>query len=482
MPPVAVHGPAPGPAVFPWEPSRRASTTGTLAGAPAAAPAGIWVAFGERAVEANPTRVRIDDRSGISVVTGWSVRRGRSYVTDKMNAGTASISFVDKLGKLDPTNTTGPFWPMDPNCPAGIALYNPVSTNWVPIFTGLVQQVPQTLNEQSTTNRGSIELADLFSLLAISEVPAGYDFTDNADGTYTPAGNTTGNTKYAESTVQDRIKALLADAGVPSALTNIFTGNVRVSETTYAPGEKILSAIQDAADAEFPGVANVYIGKDGRVNFRGRLARFDPTTYGIHTWNVADTAGIVGHTNRAVIANNGLLIDRDVTKVINSARFTPQGIADTDIAGQLVQDAASIAKYGLRDFSGDNLICAGGTAGTTYAGNPLGETKMYGTFWVNNLKDAATRVQQARFRWLNASHANADYHWNFLCNVEIDDIIAITATHPGGGGLSAERFFVEGITYDAQLGRSDIWDLTMTLDLSPAAYWATAPTHWNSAT
>lgn len=439
--------------------------------------AGVWVAFGSDALDDTPTRTRIDDPAGVSVANSFSIRRGRSYVTDKTDAGTCTVGFVDPAGKLDPTNTGSPFYPMNPNCPAGIALYNPVTTNYVPIFTGLVQGVPQDINVDSATNRGTLEMADLFSLLALYEVPAGLDYTDNVGGTYSNTSNTTGNTKYPESTVQDRIKALLADGGVPSALTSIYSGNVRVQETVYAPGEKILSALHDAADAEFPGVANLFIDKDGLVNFRGRLARFLPGSYGISSWDVADTAGIVGHTSRAVLA--GLTVDRDVTKIINSARFTPQGIADADIAGQVVSDATSLGHYGPRTYSGDDLINAGGTTGTVNAGAPLPETKLFSTFWVDNFKNPATAVKQARFKWQPTGHPNASYHWNFLCNVEIEDIVNIYTTHPGGGGFGGNQFFVEGITYEASLGTSTIWDLTMTLDLSPAAYFGTEPSHWD---
>ena len=44
----------------------------------------------------------------------------------------------------------------------------------------------------------------------------------------------------------------------------------------FSPVRAPLDAIQTAADAEFPGVANVYVDRLGRLCVHGRLAKFDP--------------------------------------------------------------------------------------------------------------------------------------------------------------------------------------------------------------
>ena len=49
---------------------------------------------------------------------------------------------------------------------------------------------------------------------------------------------------------------------------------------------KLMVAIRDACDAEFPGIANVYVDKLGRVCAHGRFARFDPVGVSFGTdWN-----------------------------------------------------------------------------------------------------------------------------------------------------------------------------------------------------
>lgn len=445
------------------------STTGTVSVVSdpftaAPPPCRVEVAFGQDALTAAPTYTEIG-----SSFTAVSTHRGRQYLTDRTEAGAADLAFVDATGELDPTNSGGAFYPMDPNAPARVSLRNAFTNLYVPIFTGLTQGCPQTVRaEGAALNRGSLPLVDLFSMLAIAEVPPGLDFITGG-GTYTSSANTTGNTSYPEESVQDRIKAVLADAGVPSALTDIFSGNVNVQQVVYSPGYTILAVIQDAADAEFPGVANVFVDKYGVVAFRGRLSRSDTgpgNPYGVNTWQAGDQAAVTGNSNLATVALNDLVIDRDVAKVINNALFTPLGIADADVAGQLQIDSAGPPwPMGPRALTGQSLVNAGATAGTNI-GNPLLETAMFGDFYVGNFKAAHTRISQATFRQVPGTAANAEAHWNLLCNAEIGDILAVTVAFPSGAGLSAEQYFIEGISYTILPG-GDTPDVTMVLDLSP---------------
>lgn len=440
-----------------------------------AQPEGVSVAFGEAALTADPTWVRIDDQT-VALVTGWQTKRGRAYILDKSDTGTSSVSFYDLLGSLDPTNATGPFTPMDPNCPFAIALYNPVTATWHTVYTGLEQNVECDLDLSENFLTSTMTAADLFSLLAIGEIPPGVDFAAAADGSNT--ANNIGDTTYAQQPVNDRILAILADGGITATeFLDIFSGNVQVQACIEAPGTKILQALQDAADAEFPGIANLFISKEGKITFRGRRARFNPGDYDAHTWQCGDTAAVeAGGSGWCLIA--GLKFDKDVEKVINASNFSPQGISDIDIPGQLVTDPTSIAKYGPRGLSGADLLTAGGE-GTDSGSDANEETKFYSTYYVDNLAAALPRIKQLTFRWLPPEDPWAADLWNLLCNVEIGDIVVITTTHPGGGGFAADEYFVEGISYDAKpLGREDIpdmVDITCVLDLSPRGYFNTDP-------
>lgn len=442
---------------------------------------GVAVAFGEDAYEDSPTWARLDADPYLSDglrISGWTVKRGRSYYTDRTEAGTASIDFIDTGGVLDPTNSTGPFYPMDPNCPFSLSLYDPTRSSWTRVFTGMVQSMPQSLDISENFATGQLTASDLMALLAIAEVPPGIAYAAQTAGSYSAStsSNAIGDTTYAAQLVDDRIRAILADAGVPSALTDIFSGNVSVQACVEPPGASILEMLWNAADSEFPGLANCYVSKDGKFTFHGRLARFNPTdpTYGINTWHLGDSAAVAAHSSWARIS--GLSYDRDVAKVINASLFSPDNIADADIAAQLASDATSVLKYGNRAYSGSNLLTQGGVADGLDANE---ETALFGTYWVDNFKDAQTRITQLTATNPPPGAANASAQWLFLTGVEISDVVNITTTHPGGGGFSAEPYFVEGISYDVKpLGDADnpeVRLVSMTLDLSPLAYFNSNP-------
>lgn len=438
---------------------------------------GVSVAFGQGPFATSPDWTRIDDPAGISAVTGYTVRRGRAYMLDETDAGTASISFVDTTGLIDPTNSMGPFYPMNPNCPVAICLRNPVTDVAVPLFVGMVQQVPQTFDPTAKVATGTIECADMFAILAKTEVPPGIDYDDSIPAA--PISNTDGDTRYASQNIDDHIRAVLADGKIPSGLTSINSGNVTTQPVVYPAGTTILQALYDAANAEFPGVANIYVDKTGLFTFHGRFARFDPSAYGAHTWDCGDMTFV--NANPGTVPLQTITFDRDINKILNAVLYSPQGIADADIAGQLAADATSITDYGQSGDTASNLLTAHGQSDGFTANE---ETAKFGQYYVDNFKDAQTHVTQVTFRWLPPSDPNAEALWNLLCNIEIGDIVNITTSHPGGGGFSALPHFVEGLSYTAAIGprytgeSEGVADITLTVDLSPQAYFETPPDGW----
>jgi hypothetical protein len=111
--------------------------------------------------------------------------------------------------------------------------------------------------------------------------------------------------------VSIRIESILADVGWPVELSvmwneptpgevpDIFSGQVSVGPKAYGPGTSALDALWDCADADFPGVANMWMGgpgggdgspRAGHLIFRGRQARFRPDVvqYGIVRRTVGD--------------------------------------------------------------------------------------------------------------------------------------------------------------------------------------------------
>lgn len=406
------------------------------------------------------------------IVSGWSIDRGRSYELDKVGPGSATITLIDTTGELDPTATAYPF---DPGTPAAIALHNPVLDTDHTVFRGHIARFDYDMYQNQRYAIGTLELVDGMALMAATEMVPGFLFGPGPGfgdiGPSTSVGEIYYSPQPTTNGVAIRINQVLDELGWANGDREIFSGNVKLKETIYAIRTSALNVIQDAADSEFPGVANFYIQKDGRATFHGRLARFIPADaqYHISTWRCGDMAAVAADSTRALIFE--LAYDVDSEKVINSATSTPQGIADADIQDQWVADETSMATYGTRSISFENLLTDGGPGGTT----ALVETKKFATYYVDNMASHSTRVNKITFKSVVGDVSSySDRLWRVLCNVDISDIIRLKTTHQLGGFDDVD-FFVEGLHYEARPLTADYDDVTLTLDVSPRALYNTNP-------
>lgn len=401
-------------------------------------------------------------------VASWTIDRGRSYELDTTEAGTASIQVNDVDGVLDPTNAGGPYFnQLNPLTPAALALQNPVTSAWTTLFTGYVEQYSYDVDPSQVVIRPEVSLVDGLEVLAATKLqPTLY-------GDAAPAGLSGNVYYYVQTHVDDRINQILNDVGWPVGARSIFSGNVNLKRGTYAPSDDALQAISETCDAEFVGVANRYIAKNGDFTFHGRLARFDPTNpdYGLGAWKCGDGAAVAASISDTAQIRS-LTFARDKNGIINSASALPQGVADVDIPGQLFEDAGSILTYGKRSWSAENLLTDGGI---TDGNDDLAETFLFSTYRVDNYKDPQTRISQVSFKSLAPEDPRAPALWDLICGVEISDTLAVTTTHPGGGGFSAAPYFVEGVHYEVRPATGRYHDVTLTLDLSPAANYTSNP-------
>jgi hypothetical protein len=190
---------------------------------------GFCIAFDDAWNEPDPTWTRIDDPGGALYVQHWVIDRGRQFELDKTATGTARITIRDLQGLLDPTNTDSPFFnQINPRKQAALALQNPVTGEWTTLFRGFVDNLKPTVDVSELYEDYDIELVDGFDILAATEV------IPDVAGNTVPE-ESVGDVFYSEQNVDDRIRAALADANWPAALTNVFSGNVSVRGTVYSP-------------------------------------------------------------------------------------------------------------------------------------------------------------------------------------------------------------------------------------------------------
>ena len=253
----------------------------------------------------------------------------------RTDTGTATIELVDRTGDFDPTNPDGAFFgrlvsgqPMGPMVQAKIELQHPVTDAWSTLFRGFIasiQWVPYRTEEHANV---TLELVDGLALLAACEMAP-----DGSFGHAVIEGNIVYNEDDELDAVKTRIGKVLDEVGWPGTLRSIFTGNVALQKTVYAPRSTALSVIQDAADAEFPDMANVYISgprgeagdaPPGCLTFHGRYARFHPDVveYDIRTFQLGDdTAAALDED--VVRVSPPLVASLDDTLLYTSALATP---------------------------------------------------------------------------------------------------------------------------------------------------------------
>jgi len=456
----------------------------------------VSVAFNDPTLEPTPTWTALDDDGFVS---GYTIDRGRQFEFDRTDTGTAVVTINDRDGTLDPTNSSSPYYGLlEPLLQIKIELWNPVASTWSTRFRGFIDEFDYQIdpwvrqNALGTTvgvTRLRMSCVDMFAILSAIEM-----FPDGSFGD-TPPVSKQGNIFFDNATAQDRITQALANAGIDSALYSIFTMNVYAAEATYSPGDTVLQVIEDAADAELPTVANVYVDRIGRLQAHGRLAVFDPdgtasgagAAWDFHRWHLGDGKAVTASpTTMAHIRE--FSYNRGGSKVFNYALCTPQGMSDveqvtpTAMAAQTKSDSASLSQFGFRPWSAENLLIAHPTAtgvatmttpgaGILTGNSAIDETAAMAQFIINNYKEAHNRVTQITFKSQHPSATGAAANWAFLCGADIADMAEVTVRGPGDTSsayvFNAEPFLILGIHEEVRPLNPDYAYVTLSLDLQP---------------
>jgi len=444
----------------------------------------VLIAFDDTALEPSPSWIRVDETGDIGTdgvrVAQCDIVRGRQTEFDVTETSTASVKIVDRNGVFDPDNTSSPYFGELDGKQIMLQAYDPVAAAWVPQYRGHLDEYGWTFRASQVAADVELQCTDIMDYLG------GVKMIPGLFGDAAPAGSE-GTVFYEDTDFQTRVTQLLTDAGLPSAMFSVFTGNVDVQETKYDPDDPILTAIRDALDAEFPGIANGYTDKLGRFVVHGRLARFDPDTVSASTswdfqrWKAGDGAAILLDPDRAQIRPQ-LSWTRPRSRIINAAiaypRYPLRGtgggtFVEADIPGQISTDAPSISAYGYRSWEARDLITL---AGTTTGNDAKTETFLYGSYYVANYAAPRTRVEALTFKSIHPDDDRAEVSWELMLGVDISDIINLKHGYPGGEGLGGddgEDFYVEGMQTTIRPGNPGYDIIENTVNVSPAAYYLT---------
>ncbi|HEX8752232.1 MAG TPA: hypothetical protein VF731_02345 [Solirubrobacterales bacterium] len=463
-------------------------------------PTGLSIAPDADPFDLDPEWVRLDDLSAPRRLTGWRVDRGRSTELDQTETGTASWDIIDRDGDFDPTVPGGLAGGggVDPMVQAIACLHNPVTDTDSTIFKGYIDELAVEMDVMARRSDVNLSLVDGFGALAELEMHptdpprfGTYPPLDSIDQIFFPATDNDppyngmhGGIDMME--VNSRLHRALDEAGWPREWRQIASGNVQLQPAVYERFDQLLAVCADACEAEFPGgVANAYMSKRNWFCFHGRYIRFNPEAYTaaddasrapgfpICAWKAGGKTAADADPDVALIS--GLSFRRSSTDIKNAITCLPQApnVTELEIQAALVKDDASIGKYGWRAESWqDLLVLRGVTSGKT----AVQECKDYARFYVQNYKQPRTRVTQLVFRPRDPRSFSGPATWAIMGGVDIGDYIDLDTEHWGGAGGFNERYFVEGIHYDADAsGRPDLPNVTMTLDVSPESFWAYDP-------
>jgi hypothetical protein len=442
----------------------------------------IGVAFDDVTLEPTPTWTYLTATDNL--VASYSIDRGRAFEFDKTDTGTATVTFIDRDHVLDPTNTTGPYYTkLEPLRQIQIELLNPHTDLYQPRFRGFIEDYDYGIDADTRLGRLTITCVDLFAILTAIEmqpVPMVGHPTLAAFGVDLASQLAQGNIYFQNDRANDRIVGVMGNAGIPVEFYVVFTLNVNVLPSPYAPSENVLQVVQDAADAEFPTVANVYCDRFGRMCVHGRMARFDPVgtstdagtaKWDYHHWHAGDSAAVAAHpldnTAAAYAQLRQLAFNRGLSKVINSALCTWNGIAPGLIAGQYVNDTTSIGTYGWRSWSAENLYV---DSGILTGNTGPDECLAFAQWIVDNFAEPRNRITLLGFRTMAADWPGSIKTWDLLTRCDIGDMVDVTENDATGGVFNAEPFFIEGIHEQVVPLNPDMADVTITLDVSPDAY------------
>lgn len=267
----------------------------------------VEAAFGHGVLDGSPTWTDIS-----SYFRSFTTQRGRSSIVGRFDPGTASILLDNRDGRFDPGNTAGAYWP-DVVIGVPIRIQAEWDSTTYDVFRGTVEAWPLKYPRGNFDATVEVPLIDGFKQLA------SYDLNGQS---------------FSQEATDSRIDNVLDLIGWPAGLRDLDTGVGSVQAVTFDGETSALSHLLDVAEAE---VGSLFMGPDGQVEFRNRIASsggsssvatFDGSDYSEieveynddYYWNVVNITREGGQLQTAV---NQTSLDDDNAEVTLSRTGTP---------------------------------------------------------------------------------------------------------------------------------------------------------------
>jgi hypothetical protein len=332
-----------------------------------------------------------------------TINRGRPDQLQNFNAGTCSVTLLNRDRRFDPTNQDSPYW----NPATGKSGVTPrrkvtILSGGVPLFTGRITDIdiayepnqPTATEDNSTV---TITAADDFVLLANT-------YIGNA---ITPSSQLSG---ARVSSILD-----LTEVNYP-ATRDIDTGTATLgggATFEIAANTNVLTYLQNVATAE---QGYFFIAANGDLTFTDRVA----ASFASSSATFSDTGSDLPYTALSVLYGQEFLYNKVVATIV-------------DGADQTANDVTSQANYGISTLNLSGLLLEDDAAAATLAADLL-----------DRYKEPQYRFDrlQTLYNALNVSDQAT------VTALELADVVTITRTYPTGSPASVtESYSVEALRH-----------------------------------
>ena len=330
-----------------------------------------------------------------NLVTRTNIRRGRSRITSKFEAGTADVVLFDQNGDWNPMNPAGAYYPNLVPLRQIIIYATYLGVDYF-LFSGFITNYDtgfrQGNEDVSTVTLRCVDGTKLLAGSSISTV------------TGAPAGQLSGA----------RVDALLNAVDWPVSLRSVDAGD---STLQADPGTSrtALEALNTVQDSEFGGL---FVDSEGAVRFVSRSNLIaEPATA---VYSFADNGTAISYTN-AIVAF-------DDTNLVNDVTVTRAGGT-----AQNAFDQPSIDTYFLHSGTRSSILVQTDSEALNQAKGILATRK-----------DPEVRVDSIQLNLYDDTNPNKPLSG---VDIELLDGISVTKTMPGNSSV-VQPSLVQGIHHE----------------------------------